>query len=196
MTSFDLGRFKANLFWHIIDIAASLNKTSAKLYEHYIGRQYIIEKNIFLKNINKKILHIGCGAYPVTAISLAKNSNAQITAIDNNPIIANIAKDVIRKKNNPYNSSINIERGDGATFPVQDFDVIIVSSCSIPKEKILRHVFEQASSNTIIIVRELDEEIPLSNKFVQNYQDIKLINSIRCHAVLNLRWRSSFFLKK
>lgn len=196
MSPFEFRRFKANLFWHVIDIAASFNKTSAKLYEKYIGKEYLKEKNTFIKTPTKHILHIGCGAYPITALTLANGSQSKITAIDNNPFIAKIAKKVIQRKNHNLTShNITIEQGDGANFPINGFDTIIISGCSYPRGRVLDHVFKKASSNTNIIVRELDDEITFSKTFVHKYNDVIQLDSIQCHVVSNIHWKSSHFKK-
>ncbi|MFO8077383.1 MAG: class I SAM-dependent methyltransferase [Thermoplasmatota archaeon] len=196
MVSSEFGRFKANLFWHVIDITASFNSVIAELYEKYIGRQYLKEKNTFIKNSAQHILHIGCGAYPITALILAKTSQSKITAIDNNPVIANLAKKVIeQKKHKSPSNNITIEQGDGAKYPLNGFDTIILSSCSYPKKEVLEHVFKKASTSTTIIVRELDKEVPLSHTFVGKYNDVIKSDSINCHVVSNIHWRSSSFKK-
>jgi hypothetical protein len=195
MYTSQLGRLRATLFWHLIDLTASFDSYAASIYEKYIGREYLKEKQFFLNEDSKNILHIGSGAYPITALVLAKTINANITAIDKNLFISNIAKKVIKKRDNEFNSSITIRKGDGSNFPLHQFDTIIVSSCSYPKKDILQHVFSDSSSMTTIIVRELEDEFPLSNGFLSKYDDIKKIDLIHCQSVFNLKWKSSCFKK-
>ena len=190
----EIDRKKANLFWHIIDIISSIYPFFGDIYQRHIGAHYREEaKNLDFSNI-KSILHIGSGAFPITAIVLADLFNGRIVTIDKNPIAVKIAQNVIKKKN--LAKRVEVLCGDGLSFDVSHFDVVIISSCSVPKEEILTHVFTKTKDTCTIIVRELSSEIEWLNTFVKQFNMILPSGELSCCAAPNLCWNSLFFQKK
>jgi protein-L-isoaspartate O-methyltransferase len=161
------------------------------MYQEYIGIHYIREAQMYDCGENQSILHIGSGAYPITAIALAKMFKGHIVTIDKNPIVLNIAKRVIKKEN--LTKYVEVLLGNGLTVEVSSFDVIIISSCSVPKEEILTHIFSKMKDHCKIIVRELDSELERLRRYISQNKDIVLIDELRCCSVLNFRWTSLFF---
>jgi len=168
----------------------------AELYEISIGKEYKKEKKLFDISKDDNILHIGCGAYPITAITLAKNNGAKITGIDNNPKAVKLANNLINKKE--LREKIKIEQGNGTDYPVEEFDTIIVSGCASPKIEILEHVFRRAKPHTKIIVREMNLAAKPLAKFIDSYDGITIINKMKNRPfslIETLGWHS-FYLKK
>jgi precorrin-6B methylase 2 len=186
-------RIKSDIFWLCVDLLSFTNKRIGKLYEGMIGKQYIREIENFNIIDAKNILHIGCGAYPITAIILSNQINGQITAIDNNIFAVKLAKKVIKKEN--LTKKINIKNGDGLKFPLDEFDLVIVSGCAYPQEKILDHIFKSVNPQTRIVFREIDGDKVLLSNFIKKYDDISIQNKIICHPFPTSKW-NSFCIKK
>jgi precorrin-6B methylase 2 len=144
----------SNYFWEIADTWSYKSEKIAQLYNKSIGKEYHKEYENCGVRGNVDILHIGCGAYPLTEIILASCSTGHIVGIDKNPQTVKRAQQMIQK--NKLENHILIKHGDGQDYPVNTFDFIIISSCSLPKVKILNHIFQKAKSRSIIIVREVD----------------------------------------
>jgi hypothetical protein len=145
----------SNFFWEVADIWSYKNEKIAQYYNKTIGGDYAREYDECSIPQDSKVLHIGCGPYPLTEMMLISHANVRsVVGIDHNPLSVQRAQEVIRRRN--LQGKISIEYGDGIDFPVKDFDVIIASSCSLPKDLILQHLFASAKSQCIIIVRELD----------------------------------------
>lgn len=144
----------SNLFWEVADDWSYKNEKSAQYYDKTIGGDYEREYNECGIPPDSKVLHIGCGAYPLTEMTLAQTNVRSIVGIDHTPITVQRARAVIRRRN--LQGKISIENGDGIDYPVEDFDVIIASSCSFPKVLILQHLLSTAKHGSKIIVRELD----------------------------------------
>jgi precorrin-6B methylase 2 len=176
-----------------VDLLSFTNKRIGKLYERKIGKEYIREIENFKIINSKNILHIGCGAYPITAIILSSLSNGQITAIDNNIIAVKLARKVIKKEN--LTKKIDIKNGDGLKFPLDEFDLVIVSGCAYPQEKILEHIFNSVKPQTRIIFREIEGDKILLSDFIKKYNNISILNKIICHPFPTSKW-NSFCLKK
>ena len=99
------------------------------------------------------MLHIGCGAYPLSDIVLTQYCLGTIVGIDKNPVAVHRAKEVIRQHH--LETRITVQHGNGTEFPVNTFDLILVSSCSLPKVQILEHLFKNAKHQCTIVVREI-----------------------------------------
>jgi hypothetical protein len=162
----------SNLFWEVADDWSYKNEKSAQYYDKTIGGDYEREYNECNIPPDSKVLHIGCGAYPLTEMTLAQTNVRSIVGIDHTPITVKRAREVIRRRK--LQGKISIEYGDGIDYPVEDFDVIIASSCSFPKESILQHLFSTAKHGSKIIVRELDIGAGAILSSIKTYQGITL----------------------
>ena len=189
-------RTASNYFWVVVDILSHQNNKIADYYESSIGKEYEKECKTFQILKGNKILHIGCGSYPLTEMTIARLFEVNVVGIDKSKKAVKRANEVILKKH--YDKKITINQGNGATFPVEEFDIIIVSSCALPKKDILNHIFSKAKKNSILIIRDLDmatgEILDCVNEHKKNITIEKRIN----HPVpimLPIGW-NAFHLKK
>ena len=186
---------KTNLFWKIVDHLSYKLEKLGNLYEKTISKNYVRESEIFDISASKNILHIGCGAYPITTITLAKFNGGNIVGIDKNQKAVEKADYIIRKKG--LIDRVKIEKGNGESYPVDKFDAIIVSSCSTPKSKILEHLFNSAKSDCKIIIRESVGPGKLVSTYIDAYDgSISFINRIHNYTFPTFRWDSFYLLKK
>jgi len=182
------------IFWKYVDYIACKMDKIAKAYENTIGNEYKKEIDDFNLKDDKKILHIGSGAYPVSALILAEINNSEITAIDSNRRSIKFANEIIHKKN--LDDRIKVEYGDATKYPLDGFDTIIISGCSVPKIQVFSHIIKNAKSNSKIIIRDtyLDIESIIS-KIAPN-KEVTMTKKIKNHAFSNSNWTSYCFLKK
>ena len=103
-------------------------------------------------NITKEsnVLHIGCGPIPNTLIILAKNIPANYVGIDKSKEAVEMAREMVRK----YGVNIKIEHGDALTYPLKDFDIIIVSFGVEPSSKIFERIQRDMRDNAFILYRK------------------------------------------
>ncbi|MFO7677334.1 MAG: nicotianamine synthase family protein [Thermoplasmatota archaeon] len=188
-------RLVSNYFWVIVDILSHDNPKIALRYEQSIGKEYKKECAEIGLSKGKKVLHVGCGSYPLTELSLSGFSDVKITGIDKNEKAVERAKQIIKDKN--IEEKIKIELGNGTQYKVDDFDLIIISSCAIPKKDILQHIFSQAKKDCIIILRDFDVATDLFISWLQSFDNIT-IEKRNYHPVptfLPIGW-NTFYLKK
>lgn len=186
---------KTNLFWKVVDYLSFKLEKLGNLYEKIISKNYVRESKIFDISESKNILHIGCGAYPITTITLAKFNGGNIVGIDKNQKAVEKADYIIRKKG--FIDRVKIEKGNGESYPVDKFDAIIVSSCSIPKSKILEHLFKSAKSDCKIIIRESVGPGKLVSTYIDAYDgSISFIKRIHNYTFPTFHWDSFYLLKK
>ena len=182
-----------NYIWKAIDFVACRVKRFANIYENTISKEYVREGDLFKISESKNILHIGCGSYPITAITLAKLNGSKVVGIDIDSRAIKMANNVINRKN--LQDKISIEIGDGRKYPLGKFDTIIISSCSVPKIEILDHIFKTAKLNCKIIVRELNGASNSVLDCINLHKNIEIINRIGNHPFPTSRWES-FCLRK
>jgi precorrin-6B methylase 2 len=190
-------RKASNVFWYYVDYLSFKLEKFANLYELSISQEYDKESELFDIKDDNNILHIGCGAYPITAITLTRNNGVKVTAIDRSKKAVERAKFIINKKN--LDKRISIQHGDGTNYPVEKFDTIIISGCAIPRIKILKHIFETAKSKSKIIVREMDSGAKLVNNLIRINEDINLVKKIKSRPLSffdPMGWQSFYLIKK
>jgi len=190
-TKFNISRY--NYFWKAIDFVACKIKRFAKIYENTISKEYIREGELFKISEAKNILHIGCGSYPVTAITLAKLNGSKVVGIDTDEKAIRMANDVVNKNN--LQDKISIDIGDGRSYPLEKFDTIIISGCSVPKIDILKHIFKSANINCKIIVREIPGASDSVMDCINLHKNIKIINRIGNHPFPTSKWESFCLIK-
>jgi len=193
----DIDRKIANHYWNFIDNLSHRLDKIALLYDDKISKEY--EKEYKELDIQKdsNILHIGCGAYPITAMTITRINGAKIVGIDKNLKSVKLARNLINKKN--LQKRITIEQGSGENYPVDRFDTIIISGCSYPREKILKHIFEKAKNNSKIIVRDPYSTVKSLIKSIDSYQNIKIVKKIDNSSRFlfrNFKWQSFYLIKK
>ena len=182
-----------NYYWKFFDYFACNLDKYAKIYEEDISEEYKKESNLFKTIKSKNIIHIGCGAYPATAITLAKMNCKNIVAIDKNKRAIKLANKIIARKN--LNKKITVKVGDGRTYPVEKFDTIIISASSSPKLEVLDHIVKTAKPNSKIIIRELFETSDCVDDYINKQKNIKLIKKIENNSLDEYKWKSYYTVK-
>jgi precorrin-6B methylase 2 len=194
-TVLDIYRIKrSNLWWYVIDyLSCKFNRFAIK-YQKAVVNEYRRESERFKLEHAKKILHIGCGAYPISAMLLYEMNGGKIVGIDRNTKFVKFAKRVINDKN--LSDRIEIKQGDGKTYPLDDFDTIIISGCSVPRIKVLGRIFKAAKPNSKIIVREIYCQNRPVVKLINSFKNIKIVNKIDNHPYPTAGWESFCLHKK
>jgi len=137
-----------------------------KLYPLYFDfYDEMTENEINLANISKDdaILHIGSGSIPATSILLAKKSGAQVTSIDNNPRSVKEAVSCVLESG--VADKVQIQHAEANHFPVDKFDVIIVSQGIRSYKTLLQHLSRAMKSDARVIFRTSSSP---SGEIVQN----------------------------
>ena len=142
----------------------------------------------------KRVLHIGCGSYPITAMKLAEMGYDNIVTIDEDLKALKRANKVLDARN--LNGRVKAKHGSGTSYPLEEFDTIIVSGCSVPKKQVLEHVFKNSKPKTRIIVRKTKMDV---DSFINNLnppQDISIIDKKENYLLPTIYWDSLLIIKK
>jgi len=166
----------SNFFWEIADAWSYKNNKIAQRYNDSIEDEYQKECDACGVSPNSKVLHIGCGAYPLTELVLARCCSGTLVGIDKNQLAVQRAREVIR--NHHLENRITVHHGNGIDYPVDDFDMILISSCSLPKVQILEHLFKNVKSKCVIIVREIRIATPDIFRCISEHPEITIVQQM------------------
>jgi len=175
---FNVQKLKKLVDFGFIIIEKIVVKLNKLLLIYLDFNEKMIENEIKLAKISKddKILHIGCGPIPVTSILLAKKIGANITAIDNDFFSVKQALVCLSKFN--ISNNVQIKHAEADTFPVQMFDLIIISQGVTPYYETLNHIAKSIKPNARVIFRTSSTsngELFESDMFIK---DIFLVDKI------------------
>ena len=109
--------WRSNLFWKVVDILSCKLTKVATIYDKLIIKEYIQEIERFEISKSKKILHVGCGSYPITLFTLSNMNSGEIVGIDKSNNAIKRATRFISDKN--LDECISIKYGDGSNFPLE-----------------------------------------------------------------------------
>ena len=98
-----------------------------------------------------KILHIGCGPIPATSIYIVKKTEAVVTAIDKNLQYVKKAQLLISKLK--LFDKIHVLHSNALDFPLEKFDLIIMSLGIKSYENVIKHISKNMRSDARLIVR-------------------------------------------
>ena len=131
----------------------------------------MIEDEINLANISKdqKILHVGSGSIPATCILIERYTNNKITGIDKDPKSVEESKRLLSKINT--NSKIKIKNYEARKYPINEFDIIIISNGIYPYYELLYYISKNMNKDAIVILRthsQRNNELLKVDKFLKD----------------------------
>lgn len=115
-------------------------------YSHLIER----ELRVLELDDDASILQIGCGPYPMTAMTLAERGY-NVVAIDNDADAIEAAKKTVLDRG--LADKITILRQDGRTTDVSPFDVVWLAFHVHPKDRLVRQILSELRSGQTLIYR-------------------------------------------
>ncbi len=121
------------------------------LYENYY-RKIVKDEVKLAKMTNKdKVLCIGGGSIPCTALQIANLTGAEVHVIDIDSKAVNNAKNIIRKMG--LGNKIYVTEAKGEDIDVTSYNVIHIALQVTPKEKVIEHIWSKSTEGTRIVVR-------------------------------------------
>ncbi|AFG37257.1 class I SAM-dependent methyltransferase [Spirochaeta africana] len=113
----------------------------------------IVQREIDLASITEhdRVLQIGCGAIPFTAIHLAQKTGARVTALDIDPTAVAIARRVIAAAG--LEALVKIRCGDGCRVDASDCTVALVALQARPKQEILQNLLDTIPTGSRLVFR-------------------------------------------
>ena len=142
-------KIKAREIMKMKDI--TLKKILDKMdYADFIG---VIKKESKLGKITPKtkVLFLGSGPIPLTAILLRHFKKCKVDCVDRDKACVNISKRLIGKLN--LSKDIKIFHLDAQNISSKGYDVIILAALIAPKEKIIKSILKKSQKDVRVLVR-------------------------------------------
>jgi protein-L-isoaspartate O-methyltransferase len=133
-------------------------------------------------NSSDRVLCIGGGPCPISAVLMHEFTGALVCVIDNDNQSVMQAREFVQSLG--YEHSIHIEYSDGREIAPQDYDVIHLAAQVSPLEQVLQHVREHSREETRILVRLPRERL----EHLYEIGDRAAFNQY--HAKTDHRWRN------
>lgn len=132
------------------------NKFSTfNLLINFYGKYYknIVKEEVKLASINEndRVLCIGGGYIPSTAIEIVNQTNASVDVIDIDKKAVEQAKNVVHKLG--LSDKINIYLKDGNYVDIEPYDVVHIALQVTPKEKIAQYIWDNLRDGSRVVIR-------------------------------------------
>lgn len=125
------------------------------LLTHAYSNRYrkVVQREIDLGGITHRdrVLNIGCGAIPFTALLLARMTGAGVTAVDRDPEAVGRARKCVKRMQ--LSEAISVEVADGRRISAEPFSVTVVALQAEPKEEILENLLSTGREGLRAIFR-------------------------------------------
>jgi protein-L-isoaspartate O-methyltransferase len=119
------------------------------LVDREIGRAAISQKD--------RVLCIGGGPLPYTAIRIASMTKAKVTVVDMDKRAVRCAERIVRRLK--LHNYINVKTGDAQCMEIFGYDVVHIAFQVHPKERILQNILAKNTGSIRIIIRDGSGEI-------------------------------------
>jgi protein-L-isoaspartate O-methyltransferase len=114
----------------------------------------VVLKEIELAQLKpgEKVLQIGSGALPYSAIFLAELAQVSVCALDIDQVAVKRAVYCVEKLG--LSAKVKVKEGNGRDFPASDFSAAFVALQAKPKGEILTNLFSQGPGGLRVVVRQ------------------------------------------
>ncbi len=126
---------------------AWLRRLSDSYYEGLVRREAVLGQI----TDSDRVLCIGGGCMPCTAMEIQRRTGALVWVADNDLAAVARARDVIRESR--LEQKIRVIYGDGSNLDMEDFTVVHIALQVFPKNRVVCNVLKKAAPGTRIVVR-------------------------------------------
>ncbi len=115
--------------------------------------RYLVSREIDLGKISPddRVLCIGGGPLPSTALEIAQKTGAKVQVIDNDVNSVKIAREMVNRLD--LDDMVKIDYGEGQRVDVSNFSVVHVAYQAQPHDEIFQNVWCNAAAGTRIMIR-------------------------------------------
>ena len=114
----------------------------------------LVKNEISLGDITSedRVMCIGGGPVPCTAITIARETGAKVAVVDNDPIAVNLALELINRLK--LKDKIDVIEANGQNLMPDECSVIHIAKQVCPREEVLKYMWNNVSEGTRILVRK------------------------------------------
>ncbi|MCD8501113.1 MAG: hypothetical protein LRY71_04800 [Bacillaceae bacterium] len=142
---------------HLVEFTKKVEKFCAVIWPlAFLFRMYyypIVKREVMLANITKsdKVICIGGGSLPWTAVEIARQSGATVKVLDCDFKAVMLAKKFVKAIK--MEEVVEVVYGNGLTFEPKDCTVIHLASQVQPQEQVLEHMLSYKKSSPRVLIR-------------------------------------------
>lgn len=145
---------------------------------------YRWRRSVFLKEIKmvdisstSQVLHIGCGILPNITMMISKETGADVVGIDNSKQAVKYARRFVLQQG--LSDKITIKYGDGANFPVEDFNVVFIAINVWPLTPVLKNLEKNLRNNSNIICKNIEDNIEYILESEKLSDSFKIVSKLK-----------------
>lgn len=124
------------------------------LYTRFFEKMTLEEFSMVDIRPHHRVLHIGCGGVPNTLLILGRHVEASYVGIDRDPEAVWRARAMVERRGLAHR--ITVEQGDALTYPLNGFDLIVVSLGVEPRKEVFARIGEEAPQAAVIARKPWD----------------------------------------
>jgi GNAT superfamily N-acetyltransferase len=98
-----------------------------------------------------KMLFIGSGPFPISAIHLSNFTGGMVDCLDRDPEAVKVSRRVIKELG--FSETIRVFNGTGESFNAKDYDLILIALLAKPKRRILRNLRKRVGADCRVLCR-------------------------------------------
>src|SRR5215212_2401873 len=99
----------------------------------------------------RKVLFIGSGPFPISAIYLSHFTGGMVDCLDRDPEAVEVSRQVIEALG--FSESIRVFNGTGESFNAKDYDLVVIALLAKPKRRILRNLRRRVEPDCRVLCR-------------------------------------------
>lgn len=119
-------------------------------YQRMVAREIQHSGLLELNSERKRVLHVGCGPMPYTALALAAHG-MQVTAVDNDPHAVEQARRVIAQAG--LEERITVELKDACSIDPREYDGVWLSLHVYPRGRVISSYLETMRKDSVLVYR-------------------------------------------
>ncbi len=134
-----------------IENIGAASPTFARLYSRLFYRE-MVSREIALSEITPgmRVLHVGCGPFPMTAMMLAR-FGARVTAADIDPNALALARRVLER--NGLSSGIRLVSGCGSILDFSGYQAVWISLHVQPMQQVIMRALDNTPPEAAVVFR-------------------------------------------
>lgn len=119
----------------------------------------VVQREIELAGLKagERVLQVGAGSIPFSAIYLAQLGGVSVCAIDIDQQAIARARKKVQELNLAHR--VRVELGNGKDFPLTGFTAAFIALQAAPKEEIISHIMNKGRGGMRVVVRQPRERL-------------------------------------
>lgn len=169
--SFGTTRFRpTNFILNIAEIVISSCPTLTRAYYELHRARVRVEIQHADIHPETRLVFIGGGPVPHSAIRIAAETGASVDVVDSWPLGARLAQRTVQRMG--MESRVRVVNGDGLTIRLDEYQVIFLAIHITPKDEVISRIIRDANKGSVVIFRN---PAMLRGRLLENFTEPKTL---------------------